>query len=130
MAEHFASVDAYVASFPPEVREVLEEIRRTVREAAPEGAGERISYGIAAVTLGGRDLVYFAGWKRHVSVYPVPEGDAAFRRDAGPYRSGRGTLRFPLDRPVPYGLVARLVRHLVAERSVPGGPGGDAGAAG
>lgn len=125
MAERFASVDAYVGSFPPEVREVLEGIRRTVHEAAPEGAGERISYGIAAVTLGGRDLVHFAGWKRHVSVYPVPEGDAVFRRDAEPYRSGRGTLRFPLDRPVPYGLVARLVRHLVAERFAPGGPGGE-----
>ncbi|OEJ93205.1 iron chaperone [Streptomyces thermolilacinus] len=117
MTERFATVDAYVASFPQEVREVLGEIRRTVREAAPEGAGERISYGIPAVTLGGRDLVYFAGWKRHVSVYPVAEGDAAFRRDAEPYRSGRGTLRFPLDRPVPYALVTRLVEHLVAERS-------------
>ncbi|MEU3448722.1 DUF1801 domain-containing protein [Streptomyces thermolilacinus] len=122
MTERFATVDAYVASFPREVREVLGEIRRTVHEAAPEGTGERIAYGIPAVTLGGRDLVYFAGWKRHVSVYPVAEGDAAFRRDAEPYRSGRGTLRFPLDRPVPYALVG----HLVAERSRPaegGSPG-------
>ncbi|RST13830.1 hypothetical protein E2C00_19010 [Streptomyces sp. WAC05374] len=116
MAEHFASVDDYLGSFPGDVRTVLDRVRRTIHEAAPEGVGERISYGIPAVTLDRRNLVYFAGWKQHVSVYPVPEGDEAFQRDIQPYRSGKGTLKFPLDAPVPYELIARVVRHLVAER--------------
>jgi uncharacterized protein YdhG (YjbR/CyaY superfamily) len=116
VAEHFASVDDYIASFPEEVRDVLDQVRRTIHEAAPEGVAEKISYGIPAVTLDRRNLVYFAGWAHHVSVYPVPEGDAAFQRDIEPYRSGKGTLKFPLNAPVPYDLVARVVRQLVAER--------------
>jgi uncharacterized protein YdhG (YjbR/CyaY superfamily) len=116
VAEHFASVDDYIGSFPEDVRTVLERIRRTIHEAAPEGIGEKIGYGIPAVTLDRRILVYFAGWRHHVSVYPVPRGDDAFRRDTEPYRSGRGTLKFPLNAPVPYDLIARTVRHLVAER--------------
>ncbi|QGV77192.1 iron chaperone [Streptomyces ficellus] len=116
MTEHFASVDDYIASFPEDVRGVLEEVRRTIHDAAPDGVGEKISYGIPAVTHGRRSLVYFAGWQKHVSVYPVPEGDDAFQRDIEPYRSGKGTLKFPLSAPVPYDLIARVVGHLLAER--------------
>ncbi|MBT2401891.1 DUF1801 domain-containing protein [Streptomyces sp. ISL-100] len=116
MAEQFATVDDYIASFPQDVRGILERVRRTIHEAAPEGVGEKISYGIPAVTLNGRNLVYFAGWKQHVSVYPVPEGDREFQRDIQPYRSGKGTLKFPLNEPVPYTLITRVVEHLVAER--------------
>jgi uncharacterized protein YdhG (YjbR/CyaY superfamily) len=116
VAEQFATVDDYIASFPQAVRGILEQVRRTIHEAAPEGVGEKISYGIPAVTLNGRNLVYFAGWKQHVSVYPVPEGDSDFQRDIQPYRSGKGTLKFPLDEPVPYPLITRVVEHLVAER--------------
>ncbi|MER7110297.1 iron chaperone [Streptomyces sp. NPDC000229] len=116
MAEHFASVDDYIASFPEEVRDILQRVRRTIHEAAPEGVAEKISYGIPTVTLDRRNLVHFAGWAHHVSVYPVPEGDAAFQRDTEPYRSGKGTLKFPLKAPVPYDLIARVVGNLVAER--------------
>ena len=112
----FASVSAYIASFPADVAEVLENVRRAILGAVP-GAGETISYRIAAVTLGGTPLLYFAGWKRHVSLYPVPAGDAAFERTVAPYRSGRSTLRFPLSRPVPYDLIAETARRHAEQRA-------------
>jgi uncharacterized protein YdhG (YjbR/CyaY superfamily) len=108
-------VDEYIASFPPEVRPVLEEARRAVRTAVP-GAGETISYGIATFTVDGRHLVYLAGWKHHVSVYPVPSGDPALEAAMAPYRAAKGTLKFPLDKPVPYDLIERVAARLLAQR--------------
>ena len=116
MAAQFATVEEYIGSFPGEVRDILREVRSTIRGAVPE-AGERISYGIAAFTLGGRDLVYFAGWKRHISVYPVPAGDADLTTELTPYLAARGTLRFPLGQPVPYPLIGRVAGALARERS-------------
>jgi uncharacterized protein YdhG (YjbR/CyaY superfamily) len=84
-------------------------------KAAP-GAEETISYKIPAFTLDGEALVYFAGWKHHVSLYPVPKGDAAFRRRIDPYRAGKGTLKFPLKQPLPLDLIASVVKQLIAER--------------
>jgi uncharacterized protein YdhG (YjbR/CyaY superfamily) len=117
MREKPTSVDAYIGSYPPEVQPILHEVRRTIRRAIPD-AEEAISYGIPTFTLGGRYVVYFAGWKGHVSIYPVPGGDEAFEREIAPYRSGKGTLRFPLGRPIPYELIARLARLLAAGRAV------------
>jgi uncharacterized protein YdhG (YjbR/CyaY superfamily) len=111
--QKYASVDEYVATFPPEVREVLESVRRAVREALPE-SGERVSYHMPLVTLHGRDLFFFAGWKKHVSVYPVPDGDPALAADLAPYLSGASTLKFPLSRPVPLDLVQRVARQHAA----------------
>lgn len=79
------SVDAYIESFPEDVREVLQEVRRTIHDAVP-GAGEKISYAIPAVTLDGKALLYFSGWQKHVGVYPIPEGDDALARELEPYR--------------------------------------------
>jgi len=111
----FGTVDAYVASFPPEVRRTLEAVRATMRRAAP-GTEEKISYGIPTYTLDGERVVYFAGWKHHISVYPVPGGDAAFDAALAPYKVARGTLRFPLDKPVPLDLVARVVANLLQHK--------------
>jgi uncharacterized protein YdhG (YjbR/CyaY superfamily) len=111
-----ASVRAYIASFPEDVAEVLENVRAAILGAVP-GAGEAISYRIAAVTLDGRPLLYFAGWKRHVSLYPVPAGDAAFERTVAPYRSAKSTLKFPLGQPVPYDLIAEVARRHAAQRA-------------
>jgi uncharacterized protein YdhG (YjbR/CyaY superfamily) len=108
------SVDDYIASFPEDVRIVLEQVRRTIRGVVP-AAEETISYQMPTYKVDGRRLVYFAGWKQHVSVYPIP-GDEAFKREIAPYQSGKGTLKFPLSRPVPYDLVERLVAFLLAER--------------
>ena len=112
----FASVSAYIASFPPDVREVLENVRHAILGAVP-GAGETISYKMGAVTLGGSPLLYFAGWKRHVSMYPVPAGDAEFERAVAPYRSARSTLKFPLGQPVPYDLIAEAARRHADQRA-------------
>jgi uncharacterized protein YdhG (YjbR/CyaY superfamily) len=88
------AVDEYIAGFPPEVQEILEQIRGTIRQVAPE-AEEGISYGIAALTLNGHPLVYFAGFSKHVSVYPAPLGHPDFEDDLPAYASGKGTAKFP-----------------------------------
>ncbi len=117
MAEtEFTSVDEYIASFPADVRPVLEDVRRAILGAVP-GAGEAISYRIAAITLDGTPLLYFAGWKRHVSLYPVPAGDAAFERRLEPYRSARSTLQFPLGEPLPANLIAEVARRHAQARA-------------
>ena len=115
MGESFADVDAYIGSFPADVQQVLDTVRRTLHEAVP-GAGERISYQIPTITVDGRSLVHFAGWKRHISLYPGPEGDADLDAALAPYRSGQGTLRFPLDQPMPLALIARVARCLADQR--------------
>src|SRR5262245_58962432 len=109
------TVDEYIASFPPDVRTVLEEARRAIRRAVP-GAGETISYGIATFTVDGRYLVYLAGWKHHVSVYPVPSGDEALDAAIAPYRAAKGTLKFPFNKPVPHDLIGRVAARLLAQR--------------
>jgi uncharacterized protein YdhG (YjbR/CyaY superfamily) len=114
--EKFASVDDYIRSFPDDVRVVLEKVRKTIRKAVPNGE-ETISYQIPTVTLDGKYLVYFAGWKSHISVYPLPTGDEAFERDLDPYRSGKGTAKFPLSKPIPYDLIKRIAALLVEQRS-------------
>jgi uncharacterized protein YdhG (YjbR/CyaY superfamily) len=115
MAGRFTSVDEYLASFPPAARAVLEEVRRTIHRAAPE-AEEAISYQIPTFKLDGKPVVYFAGWKHHISLYPVPEADGATAERLARYQTGKGTLRFPLDQPVPYDLVAQVVALLLAAR--------------
>ena len=75
-----------------------------------------MSYQMPTFTLGGKHLVYVAAWKRHISVYPVPTGEAAFERDIAPYRAAKGTLRFPLNEPIPYDLIDRVMAQLVVSR--------------
>ena len=115
MAHEFDTVDAYIESFPPEVQVILEEIRRRIHAAAP-GTEETISYRIPTVTLDGKYLVYFAGWKRHVSLYPIHTLDEPLEDEVAVYRSGKDTLQFPLNEPVPYDLIERIVGELVEKR--------------
>ncbi|QCO96940.1 hypothetical protein FCN77_03380 [Arthrobacter sp. 24S4-2] len=115
MAQHYGSIDEYIASFPAEVQGILREVRLRCHAAVPE-FGETISYGIPTVTLDGKYVVYFAGWAHHISVYPVPAGDEAFQAEIAPYRSAKGTLKFPLDKPVPYGLIEKTAALLAAQR--------------
>ncbi|WP_406237579.1 iron chaperone [Nocardia sp. NBC_01009] len=114
MATKPANIDAYIASFPADVATVLEEIRRTIAGVLPD-ATEAIAYDIPTFKLNRHNVVHFAGWKQHVSLYPIPDGDAAFEREVEPYRAGRGTVKFPLGKPIPYDLVARIAAML-AER--------------
>lgn len=109
----FTSIDEYIATFPEQVQAVLKQVRATIRATAPE-AQEKISYGIPTFTLHGKYLVYFAGWKNHISIYPIPAGDQDFQQRISPYMAGKGTLKFPLDRPLPLGLVDEMVRLHIA----------------
>ena len=116
MATAFANIDDYIASFPEGVRPVLQRVRDTIGDVAP-GADETISYGMPTMTLDGRYLVYFAGWKNHISLYPAPAGDESFDRQIAPYRASKGTLKFPLRKPVPYDLIEQVVQLLVKQRA-------------
>jgi uncharacterized protein YdhG (YjbR/CyaY superfamily) len=107
------TVEAYLAATPPEVRRILTRLRRIVREEAPE-ATERIAYGMPAFELGG-PLVYFAAFQGHIGFYALPSGTAAFRAELEPYRSGKGSVQFPLDEPLPVDLIRRIVRFRVEE---------------
>lgn len=109
-------VDAYLAQFAPEVRARLQKIRATIRRAAPR-AVESIGYGIAAYKLDG-PLIYFAGFKAHIGLYPMTVGvKAAFAEQLAIYPGSTGTVRFPHDRPVPYGLIGKIARFRVAENA-------------
>lgn len=115
MAEHFASVDDYISSFPPNVQKILQEVRRRCHLAVP-GAGESVSYNMPTIVLDDKYVVYFAGWKHHISVYPVPAGDEDYERRIEPYRAAKGTLRFPLTKPIPYELIEEVARLLMKQR--------------
>ena len=110
------TTDDYIATFPDEVRPILTEVAEALRRALP-GAEERIRYGMPAFLLGDRYALHFAGWKHHVSVYPIPDGDAALDSELAPYKAARGTLQFPLDKPMPLELIGRVAtRRLQQER--------------
>jgi uncharacterized protein YdhG (YjbR/CyaY superfamily) len=116
MVEKHPTVDAYIAAQPAETQRILQEIRRHIHAAVP-GAGEMISYDIPTVTIEGHYVVYFAAWAHHISVYPVPRGDETLNIDLEPYLAGKGTLKFPLNKPIPYELIARVAARLAAERT-------------
>ncbi len=115
----FKTVDEYLKTFPPPVRLVLEKIRNTIRSAAP-GAEEMISYGIPGYKYQGM-LIYFAGFKNHVSVYPAPRSAEEFKKELSTYEGGKGTVQFPLGKPVPLDLVRRIVRFRMKVNEVKAG---------
>ncbi len=106
------TIDEYIAAFPPEVQVILERIRATVREAAPE-AQERISYQMPAFFLKG-PLVYVGAFKNHISLYP-PISDENLKREVAVYAGEKGNLRFPLDKPIPYDLISKIVQVRIRE---------------
>jgi uncharacterized protein YdhG (YjbR/CyaY superfamily) len=108
-----ATISAYIALFPPEVQEILEKIRATIHRGAP-AAEETISYGIPAFRLNGI-LVYFAAFKKHIGLYPPVSGDASLEKALSRYAGEKGNLKFPLDQPIPYGLISRIVKLRVKQ---------------
>lgn len=114
------SIQAYIAAAPRESRKALKELRALIKATAPR-ATEKISYGIAAFDLNGRSLVYIAGWKKHVSLYPVTAGVAkALKDEIKRYRTGKGTLQFPLTDRMPKSLVRKIVKIRAGEVAVRG----------
>jgi uncharacterized protein YdhG (YjbR/CyaY superfamily) len=110
----FTSVDEYIATFPEATQKLLQAVRATIQAAAPE-AREKISYQIGAFELNGKNLIGFAGWKNHILIYPIPSGTKAFNKEVSKYADGKGTLKFPLDEPLPLKLISRIVKFRVAE---------------
>lgn len=115
------TIDQYIAQFPETTRTLLERIRAIVAEIAPE-ATERISYAIPTFDLDGTHLVHFAGFARHVGLYPTPVGMETFAEALKPYKTGKGSVQFPLDQPLPEELIRRIVEYRVATVR---GPSGD-----
>ena len=106
-------IDGYIASFPQETQEILEKIRVTIRNAAPE-AEEAIKYQMPTFVLYG-NLVHFAAYKNHIGFYPVPTGIEKFKEALSVYKTGKGSVQFPLDQPIPYDLISKIVAFRVAK---------------
>ncbi|HSK47162.1 MAG TPA: DUF1801 domain-containing protein [Coriobacteriia bacterium] len=110
------SIDEYIAEFPAETQEVLEQMRALIKATAPD-ATETISYAIPTFDLNGKHLVHFAGFQKHVGFYPIPTGMEAFKEELKPYKQGKGSVQFPLDQPLPVDLIRRIVEFRVAENT-------------
>ncbi|WP_194395545.1 iron chaperone [Microbacterium atlanticum] len=115
-----ATVDEYIAGFPPEVAARLTRIRSEIVEAVAASSGtrpeEKMRYGIAAVMLGGRYALHFAGWKKHIGLYPVPPLPASLEAEIQPFRAEKDSVVFPHSKDLPYDLVARIAREIADER--------------
>ena len=107
------TIDEYIAGFPSDVQAILHKIRQTIREAAPD-AEETIKYCMPTFTLKG-NLVYFAAFKHHIGFYPAPSGIEQFKSAVAAYETGKGTLQFPFDQPIPYDLISEVVKFRVGE---------------
>lgn len=107
------TIDEYIAGFPAGVRQVLEKLRHTIRQAAPQ-AQETINYAIPTFTLNG-NLVHFAAFKKHIGFYPTPSGMEKFKNELSGYEGAKGSVQFPLDQPIPYDLISEIVRFRVEE---------------
>jgi uncharacterized protein YdhG (YjbR/CyaY superfamily) len=107
------NIDENIAGSPQDVQEILEKIRRTIRKAAPD-AEETIKYQIPTFTLKG-NLLSFAAYKKHIGFYPAPAGNEKFRNELSVYRAGKGSVKFPLDKPIPFDLISKIVKFRVRE---------------
>jgi uncharacterized protein YdhG (YjbR/CyaY superfamily) len=114
MAKRFETVEQYIASFPPDVRKKLQQVRNAIKKAAPK-AEEKISYSIGAFTLNGRMLIYFAGYNNHISLYPAPRKHESFKKELSLFKGGKATLQMELNKPLPVKLISKIVRHRASE---------------
>ena len=107
------NIDEYVAGFPAATQKLLEQIRAAIKKAAP-AAEEAMKYGIPTFTLNG-NLVHFAGYKAHIGFYPAPDGIKAFEKELSVYKSSKGAVQFPLDKPMPVALITKIVKFRVKQ---------------
>jgi uncharacterized protein YdhG (YjbR/CyaY superfamily) len=109
----FNSIDEYIATFPEETQKILEDVRATIKASAPE-AEEKISYQMPTFYLKG-NLIHFAAWKNHIGIYPTSSGTEAFKKELSIYESAKGSIKFPIDQPMPLDLISKIVKFRVAE---------------
>jgi uncharacterized protein YdhG (YjbR/CyaY superfamily) len=109
----FNTIDEYIATFPEEIQKILEELRATIKAAAPE-AEEKISYQMPTFALKG-NLVHFAAWKNHIGFYPTSSGTQAFKHELSIYEGAKGSVKFPIDKPLPLELISKIVKFRVIE---------------
>lgn len=107
-------IDEYIAHFPDDVQAVLQKVRKTIRKVAPD-AQEKINYGIPTFTLNG-NLVHFAGFKGHIGFYPTPSGIEKFKQELSKYEGAKGSVKFPLNQPIPYELITKITQFRVREQ--------------
>lgn len=108
------NTDEYIAGFPSDVQTILNQVRFTIRQAAPD-AEESIAYGMPAYKFKGKPLVYFAGFKNHIGFYATPSGHAEFAKELSKYKQGKGSVQFPIDQPMPSDLIFQIVEFRVVE---------------
>lgn len=113
----YTTIDEYIAEFPKEIQTVLRKLRATIKKTIPD-ADELISYQIPAFKLNGRMVIYFAGWKHHVAMYPIPAGSETFNKQIVKYKKSKGTLHFPLDQPLPLRLIQQVVKYRVLDNAM------------
>jgi len=113
--KEFTSIDEYIRSFPPEIQKLLNEVRGAIKATAPD-AIEKISYHIPTFYLNG-NLVHFAAFKNHIGFYPTSSGISAFKDELKEYKSAKGSVQFPLDKPMPIALIKRIVKYRVGENT-------------
>jgi len=109
----YQSINDYISKFPPEIQEKLNHLRKVIKESAP-GAEEKISYQMPTFALYG-NLVHFAAYDHHIGFYPAPSGIDAFKQELSEYKWAKGSVQFPLDKPLPYELISKIVKFRVAE---------------
>ena len=113
---NYKTVDEYISTFPKDIQSILKKFRQTIQKEAPKSI-ETISYGMPTFKLNGKNLVHFAAFKHHLGFFPTPSGIDALEKETKPYRTGKGTMQFPFDKPVPWELIKKVVKFRVV-RSV------------
>jgi uncharacterized protein YdhG (YjbR/CyaY superfamily) len=116
-ATKYTNVDEYIAGFPAETKAKLSELRAFIRKQLPGEVTQEISYGIPVFKLKGKYVIYFAGYKNHLGIYPVPPGDKAFQKLIAPYVKGKGTMHFALDKPLPLDVIEKVVAESISSHA-------------
>lgn len=107
-------IDQFISTYPPEVQTILQKIRKLIQKSAP-GAEEAMSYGIPTFKLNGKNLVHFSAFKEHIGFYPTPSGIEKFKKELSAYEGAKGSVKFPLNKPIPYALITKIVQFRVKE---------------
>ena len=115
------TLDQFISKYPPEIQTILQKIRALIQKSAP-GAEEAMSYGIPTFKLNGKNLVHFSAFKEHIGFYPTPTGTEKFKKELSAYEGAKGSVKFPLSKPIPYALIGKITQFRVKEVSAQTAP--------